>query len=127
MARMNRKAERAAWTAFVTGEEKPKTNKFRVAPKEERGHYASKHEMDTATNLHALASGGQILNLREQVRIEIIPADPPFGAVVYVADFVYDDLAGLQHVLDAKGVKTAVYQVKKKMLWHLKRIAIEEV
>jgi hypothetical protein len=126
MARMNRTAERNAWTEFVTGET-PKRNKFHVAPKEERGHYASKHEMDVATNLHALASAGQIYELREQNRIEVIPADPPFAAVVYIADFTYFDAEGVWHVLDAKGVKTAVYQVKKKLLWHTRHIQIEEV
>jgi hypothetical protein len=126
MARMNRQAERNAWTEFVTGQ-KPQANKFHVAPKEDRGGYASKREMEVATKLHALASGRLINDLREQVRIELIPADPPFKAVVYIADFTYFDLDGKFHVLDAKGVKTAVYQVKKKLLWHTRRIQIEEV
>ena len=125
MGRLNRKAERAAWTAHITGE-KLERNKFHVAPKEERGGYASKHEMEVAANLRALERGGKIRNLKEQVRIEVIPADPPFPAVVYIADFTYDDDEGW-HCLDAKGVKTAVYQVKKKALWHLKKIRIEEV
>lgn len=122
---MNRKQEREAWTAFVTGETTA-YNKFGVAPKEERGGYASRHEMDVATNLHALATAGKIHDLREQVRIEVIPADPPNPAAFYIADFTYSDPTGY-HVLDAKGVKTEVYILKKKALWHLKRIRIEEV
>lgn len=128
MARLSRKAEREAWTRHITGEAPtPTRNKFHVAPKEERGKYASKHEMEVATNLAALAASGAIRDLQEQVRIEIIPADPPFTASVYIADFTYWDLEGAFHVLDAKGMKTSVYQLKKKLLWHVKKIAIEEV
>lgn len=127
MPRMTRKAERAAWTERITGEKAPKKHKFNVADKEDRGGYASGHEMDVATNLHALATGGKILQLEEQVRIEVLPKNERFGAVTYIADFTYFDPEGRYHVLDAKGVKTAVYQVKKKMLWHFKKIAIEEV
>jgi hypothetical protein len=123
---MNRRAERNAWTEFVTGE-KAAGNKYHVAPKEERGGYASKHEMEFAAKLHALARAGKIFDLEEQVRIELIPPDPPFRAVSYIADFLYLDSEGKQHCLDAKGVRTAVYQVKKKLLWHLKKIQIEEV
>lgn len=126
MGRWNRRAEREAWTAHITGE-KPKQNKFNVAPKEERGAFASNQERDLATNLRALEIAGQIRELKFQERIEVIPADPPHSAVVYVADFTYYDQEGVYHVLDAKGVKTAVYQVKKKALWHLKKIRIEEV
>lgn len=128
MARLTRKAEREAWTRHIDGPAAPVAyNKFRVAPKEERGKYASKHEMDVATNLHALAASGAIFELEEQVRFELIPADPPYSAAVYVADFTYRDAQSILHVLDAKGMKTPVYQLKKKMLWHLKKIQIEEV
>jgi hypothetical protein len=126
MGRLNFRSERAAWTAHIEGVE-PKRNKYAVAPKDERGKYASLREMNVATNLHALAAGGKIFDLQEQVRIEVIPADPPNRAVFYVADFTYTDENEIHHILDAKGMKTREYQLKKKMLWHLKRIQIEEV
>jgi hypothetical protein len=127
MRTMTRRAERDAWTAHLTGEKPQKANKYRTAPKEERGGYASKHEMEVAAGLHALQRSGQIFNLQEQVRFELIPKNERFSATVYVSDFVYTDQAGAIHVLDAKGVKTAVYQLKKKLLWHVHKIAIEEV
>lgn len=126
MGRMNRKAERAAWTEFVTGEKAP-TNKFNVAPKEERGKYASKAEADLAQKYDALARAGQILDLQEQVRIEILPGDGVEGGVAYIADFTFFDLDGIYHIIDCKGAKTQVYKLKKKLLWHLKKIRIEEV
>lgn len=124
---MTRRAERDAWTAHLTGEKPQKANKYRTAPKEERGGYASKHEMEVAAGLHALQRSGEIFNLQEQVRFELIPKNERFGATVYIADFVYTDKGGMLHVLDAKGVKTAVYQLKKKLLWNVHQIVIEEV
>ena len=32
-----------------------------------------------------------------------------------------------KHIEDVKGVKTAVYRLKKRLMWHLYRIKIEEV
>jgi hypothetical protein len=127
MPHMTRKAERAAWTAAVLGEQPAKKNKFHNAGKKDAGGYDSLHEMEVATGLHALARGGKILELKEHPRFELIPADPPFSACVYIADFSYVDLEGKFHVLDAKGVKTTVYMLKKKLLWHIHKIKIEEV
>jgi hypothetical protein len=127
MRTMTRRAERDAWTAHLTGEKPPRKNKYGTAPKEERGRYASKHEMEVAAGLHALHRSGEIFNLQEQVRFELIPKNERFRATVYIADFVYTDKAGALRCLDAKGVRTAVYQLKKKLLWHTHSIAIEEV
>lgn len=124
---MTRQAEREAWTAHFTGEKSQKKNKYGTAPKEDRGGYASKHEMEVAAGLHALQRSGEIFNLQEQVRFELIPKNDRFRATVYVCDFAYNDKAGALHVLDAKGVKTAVYQLKKKLLWYVHQILIEEV
>ena len=43
-----------------------------------------------------------------------------------VADFMYRD-AGGRHVVDFKGVRTAVYKLKKRLMWHVHGINIEEV
>jgi hypothetical protein len=45
----------------------------------------------------------------------------------YIADFVYQDAKGRTHVVDAKGKRTAVYQLKKKWLELQEGIVIEEV
>lgn len=45
----------------------------------------------------------------------------------YIADFVFVDRAGEKHVVDAKGKRTAMYQLKKKWLELQSGIVIEEV
>lgn len=120
---MSRKAEREAWTERITGRHEPAPSKFR---NERAGKYASKHEADIATRLNALASCGTIWNLQEQKHIELVPGDSQERGVTYIADFVFDDMSG-HHVLDAKGVKTQVYKIKKRLAWLLHKIKIEEV
>lgn len=83
--------------------------------------------------LRLLEQAGRISKLKRQVPFELIPAirEPdtvgPRGgvkqgrviesAVKYVADFVYD-MDGRRVVEDTKGVRTADYIIKRKlMLW----------
>ena len=74
---------------------------------------------------------GIISDLTRQVRFELIPAVKEGGkvkqrATSYIADFVYKQ-GGQQIVEDAKGVRTEVYKLKKKlMLWRY-GIEIKEV
>ena len=122
---MTRSAERAAWTAHVTGEAQAKPSKYSNL---RTGKYASKKEAAVATKLWALARAGQIQNLEEQVLIELVPGDGKIAGVSYRADFCYDDGTG-HHVIDVKGgeFRTAIYKIKKRLAWLLKRILIEEV
>ena len=74
---------------------------------------------------------GQIKNLKRQVSIEIQPAfkdrnEKTVRAITYKADFVYDDLSGMTHYIDVKGMKTDVYLLKKKLLAY-REIEIEEI
>jgi Protein of unknown function (DUF1064) len=124
---MRRAQEREAWTAFVEGREAAKQNKYGVAPKEERGKYASKHEAIVAGELAALQRAGKIKELREQVRIVLMPKNGKLRAITYIADFQYRDLDGMLHTLDAKGYKTPVYRLKKKVAAHMLGLEIEEV
>ena len=77
-----RKGEREAWTAFVEGREAQKGNKYNVAPKDERGKYASKHEASEAAKLAALALHGKIKDLQEQVRIVLVPKNGKLRSIV---------------------------------------------
>ena len=75
---------------------------------------------------------GLISGLAMQVPFEIIPADTgadgkKLRALRYVADFTYYDRKGKLHVEDVKGVRTAVYKLKKRLMWQVHRIAIEEI
>lgn len=75
---------------------------------------------------------GIISGLEMQVPFEIIPADTgadgkKLRALKYIADFTYYDRMGKLHVEDVKGVRTAVYKLKKRLMWQVHRIAIEEI
>jgi len=89
--------------------------------------YASKKEANRAAELHALQAAGVIANLQEQVNIEILPKFPPYNRpLIYRADFVYE-LDGAQVIEDAKGFRTPVYILKKRLLLQLRGLAITEV
>lgn len=88
--------------------------------------------------LQLLQRGGAIRDLRRQVRFELVPAQrDPAGravrAVVYVADFVYEEHAA-GHMLrwdrvveDVKGVRTAEYKLKAKLMLWRHGIVVREV
>lgn len=96
------------------------------------GHQ-SKKESRRARDLHALQAAGIVSDLREQVRYELIPAQrDERGKVIekacsYLADFVYTGDDGRLHVEDAKGLRTAAYRIKRKLMLHVHKIRIEEV
>jgi len=120
--RRESKSEREAWTAHIEGRQE-KVSKYG----NERCQYASKHEAEQATKLWALESRGLIKDLQEQVRITLVPAKGKLRAITYIADFEYYDLDGRRHIVDAKGFKTPVYRLKKKMAQLLLGLEIEEV
>ncbi len=122
--RRESKAERAAWTALVDGQACPRTNKY---GNEKSGGYASKHEADIAGKLATLQRMGTIRDLKEQVRITLVPASGKIRASVYVADFTWFDAHNVLHVGDAKGFKTPVYRLKKKLAALLLNVTIEEL
>ena len=71
-------------------------------------------------------------DLKMQVEYELIPRlTLPDGHIqrktVYKADFTYKDRTGKTHVVDAKGIKTDVYKLKKKLMYAVHKIVIEEV
>jgi hypothetical protein len=119
-----RMGERAAWTAFVEGGSPARENKYGAV---RSNGYASKHEAAAAVNYQALARAGKIKDYQEQMRITLVPGDGKLRPVVYVADFYYVDLDGTPHVVDAKGYKTAIYRLKKRLAALLLGITIEEV
>lgn len=95
--------------------------------------FDSQKEAQRYCELKLLEKKGEISQLRRQVPFELIPAEvgadkKKLRAAVYLADFVYLTVKdGVQHVEDVKGVKTAVYKLKKRLMWHLYKINIEEV
>lgn len=87
----------------------------------------SKKEANRWMELQMLQRAGEIANLRRQVAFELIPKQEGERSCNYIADFVYLDKTGKTIVEDAKGVRTDVYKIKKKlMLWRYD-IRIKEV
>lgn len=97
--------------------------------------YDSKKERDRAFELKMLERRGIISGLKEQVRFELIPAQYTTNAkrkcieksCSYIADFVYIDKDMNQVVEDAKGFRTEVYRIKRKLMLSVHGIKIKEI
>ena len=106
--------------------------------------FDSKREGRRYMQLKILERAGEIEDLQCQVPFELIPAQyepDTIGkrggiikgkcierAVVYYADFVYKDKrTGKTIVEDAKGMRTDVYRIKKKLMLKHHGIRITEV
>ncbi len=81
--------------------------------------------------LNLMQRAGVISDLKCQVKYELIPSQRVDGRVVekactYIADFVYKK-DGQTVVEDAKGHKTEVYKIKKKLMLYVHGIRITEV
>lgn len=75
------------------------------------------------SQLKILEKSGEIKNLRLQVKI---PIDiNGIHVCNYIADFVYDE-GSAEVVEDAKGKRTDVYQLKKKLMLAVNSIKIRE-
>ena len=97
--------------------------------------YDSKREAKRAAELKLLEKAGVISHLQEQVVYELIPAQYRIvngkkkcieRAVKYIADFQYVE-NGNTVVEDAKGFRTEVYRIKKKLMLYFHDIQIKEV
>ncbi len=95
--------------------------------------FDSLHEANRYRELTLLWRSHEIHNLKRQVKYELVPAIRQNGKVIqraisYYADFVYiDSKTGHTVVEDAKGYKTDVYKMKKKMMLDKYGIEIREV
>ena len=119
-----RRGEREAWTAFVEGRETKPAPKY---GNDRTREFASRYEADVATNLAALERAGQIRELRFQVPMILVEGNGKIRPIKYIADFTYIDLDGRKHWIDAKGCKTPMYRLKRKLAILLHGIEIEEV
>ena len=92
--------------------------------------FDSKHEAERYLVLRDMERDGKISDLRLQVKFELIPpfkiGGKAYRSANYIADFVYTK-NGKQIVEDAKGVRTSVYQLKKKLMAWRHGIEIREV
>lgn len=106
--------------------------------------FDSKKEARRWQELRLLEKAGEISDLRRQVKYILIPAQKEYKVEIlkngspkrtervverectYVADFVYEE-NGKTIVEDAKGMKTEVYRIKKKLMLYVHGIKIREV
>lgn len=97
--------------------------------------YDSKREAKRAAELKLLEKEGVISHLQEQVVYELIPSQYRIvngkkkcieRAMKYIADFQYVE-NGNTVVEDAKGFRTEVYRIKKKLMLYFHDIQIKEV
>ena len=95
--------------------------------------FDSKHEAERYIELKYLERCKLIRDLQLQYPFELIPSQrDESGKVVerpvkYIADFVYYDRIGNLVVEDAKGLRTEVYKLKRKLMRAIKGIEIREV
>ena len=103
-----------------------KRNKFGAVKTEIDGiSFASKKEASRYSEL--------VLLLKDK-KIDALMLQTPFLITLngikickYLADFTYTDQQGKFHVEDVKGMRTAIYRLKKKLVEAAYSIEIEEV
>lgn len=105
-----------------------KEPKYRNKPTQVGGiKFDSKREAERFKQLKLLESAGRVKNIKLQETYNLV-----FGGTIlckYRADFVYEEYEGGQWtsvVEDVKGVRTAVYRLKKKLMKALYGITIRE-
>lgn len=95
------------------------------------GHkFDSQKEAKRYSELLLLEKAGEIYNLRLQPEYVIIPSKGRYRETIYRADFCYDtkkDDYNSFVVEDVKGMKTEVYKIKKKLMYHVYGILIKEI
>ena len=97
--------------------------------------FDSRHEAERWIELRYMERAGLIYDLQRQVPFVLIPKqkDELTGKVIereckYIADFTYRSCkTGRIVVEDAKGAKTEVYKLKKKIMLYRHSIRIKEV
>lgn len=86
--------------------------------------FDSKREAQRYGALQLMLKAGLISNLRLQVPYQITVNG--MKVCKYVADFVYED-KGVEIVEDVKGMKTPIYNLKKKLMKAVFGVVVSEV
>ena len=104
-------------------------NKYHASKTEIDGiRFDSRKEAARYSELKLLERAGEIRDLQLQVPFELIPKQEGERACTYVADFVYHMTdTGKMVVEDAKGMRTDVYKIKRKLMLWRHGIRISEV
>ena len=95
--------------------------------------FASKHEAERYIELKYMERAHLISDLQLQRVFTLIGAQrDKEGKIIerpckYIADFVYKDKDGKTVVEDAKGMRTDVFRIKKKLMLSIYGIRVQEV
>lgn len=101
-------------------------NKFNAKPTVIDGfRFASKLEASRYQELKLLEKAGEIRGLKIHPRFKLSVGEHHICA--YVADFFYWDKRGALHIEDTKGVRTASYLLKKKLMFACLGLEVEEL
>lgn len=108
--------------------------KYRNTPTTRTGEkYRSKREANRHAELLLMQKAGHIYDLQREVAYVLAPSVRIEGekrarpAIRYVADFVYRLPDGTKKVVDAKGVSTPVWRLKKHLMAVVHGISVVEV
>lgn len=93
----------------------------------EYGTFDSKHEYSVFLDLLILERAGEIVKIERQVKFDLIPAQDGEKPVCYKADFVVTYQDGTREIIDAKGMRTKEYILKRKLMLWVHGIKIKEV
>lgn len=92
--------------------------------------FDSAKEANSYLKLRLMEKAGLITNLQRQVKYELQPSfkvgNKTIRTITYIADFVYTDKDGSEHIVDVKGFKTEGYKLKAKMFAYKYGKEIEE-
>lgn len=107
-------------------ETKPKKSKYGNKKTEVEGIvFDSQREANRYKQLKLMQKAGLIGLLELQIPFELNSGGT--HSLRYIADFVYvDSRTGEKTVEDCKGMKTAVYLKKKRLMWKVYKIKIKE-
>ena len=103
-----------------------RTNKYSAKKKALDGiNFDSRKEARRYRELTLLSAAGELKDLKLQVPFVISVNGKK--VCTYMADFTYTDKAGKFVVEDAKGFKTPIYRLKKKLVEACHSVEIKEV
>lgn len=87
--------------------------------------FDSKKEYNRYLQLRQMEEEGLVNKLERQVRFSLLPNNDKYRGVSYIADFVYYDSIGVQHIEDVKGLITPEFKIKQKLFYHFYHKEIE--
>ncbi len=125
---------KAELDALLGKKAKPKETKYHSQETTVGGRkFDSIKEGTRYADLKLMERAGEISELRCQVAFVLIPSQKDKNGktierpVKYIADFVYKDKNGSTVVEDTKGVRTADYIIKRKLMLYIHKIRIKEI